>query len=92
MHARDSEVLFKGIKRYKVIVDHTECSLVCHKVFNLSECLADKGRTPLGVPTGVFLEPTWTAFGLYILNVGGVVPKRPNSCCPPTAANCHSSW
>ena len=50
MHARESEVLVKDTKRSKFIVGRAEYSLVRHKVFGYSECLAYEGRMPLGAP------------------------------------------
>lgn len=48
MHARESEILGKDIKHKGFTVGRDECSLVHHKVFGCSECLADEGRILLG--------------------------------------------
>ena len=54
MHARESEVLVKDIKRSKFTVDWPVCSLVRHRVLGYSKCLADKGRILLGALAACF--------------------------------------
>ena len=60
VHARDSEDLVKDINYSKFSVGGAECSLVRHRVFGCSKCLADEGRTPASVLAAFFLELTWT--------------------------------
>ena len=60
VHVCDSEVLVKDINYSKLSIGGAEYSLVRHRVFGCSKCLADEGRTPPGILAVFFLELTWT--------------------------------
>ena len=69
MHARESEILVKYLKRSEFIVSQVECSLDYHRVSGGSKYLAAKGRIPLGASTVVIICSRRKAIGLYISSV-----------------------
>ena len=66
VHAHESDVLVRYLKRREFIVSRAKCSLDHHKISGRSECLADEGRIPLGALAGFIICSHRRAIGLYV--------------------------
>ena len=69
VHARESEVLVRYLKRSELTVGRAECSLDRHRVSGCSECLADEGRIPLGASAAFIVCSRRPAIGPYVSSV-----------------------